>query len=259
MIAGLLFSAALRGKSIRVLLQHGFDAFERFVMPRFMRVWHGFAPEGPDPLPEHGPAMIIANHPCHADPGFLIAACQRKLHFLQASECYHVPGMRWFFRLVGCMPVRRGGQDIGAVRAALRSLKDGNVWCMFPEGEVCLAGGDEVGPFKTGSALLALRSGAPVYPAWIEEAPATRRMLLAWLWPSRGTRVIFGARVDLSQFADRPITRDLLHKVTDLLRQRIVTLSPKPWGMPAAPRGEPQDSLRGACGTPWGLTERCPP
>src|SRR5947209_13479108 len=102
-----------------------FDRFEQALMRLFTGIWHGCTWTGS--LPPSGPVVLIANHTSHADPGFLIAACRRRLHFLHARECYSVPVLRWIFALAGCIPVTRGKPDKEAGSAALQILADGGV------------------------------------------------------------------------------------------------------------------------------------
>jgi 1-acyl-sn-glycerol-3-phosphate acyltransferase len=203
-----------------------FDRLERVAMYSFARAWHGCARVDHDPLPRDGPAIVVANHPSHADPAFLMAACGRPLHFWQARECYEVPLLRRLFARAGCIPVTRGAADVGAVRAALACLAAGGVVAVFPEGEVNPRPDGPLQPARRGAALLALRSDAPVIPAWIEGGPRARTMLAAWLLPSRRVRVLFGPAVDLSAYRGRPVTRELLNEVTTLLMSRIEALRP---------------------------------
>src|SRR5262249_26365562 len=85
------------------------------------------------------------------------------------------------------------------------------------------AGKRRIGAGKSGIALLALRSGVPVYPAYIEDGPQTSNLLRAWLKPSR-VRVIFGAPLDLSRFQNRTADRRLLEEATAHIMQRIAQL-----------------------------------
>lgn len=201
-----------------------FDYLEQRTLYGFTRVWHRCSMPGPNTLPRTGPAILIANHSSHADPGFLIASSPRKLHFLQARECYEVFLLRRLFRLAGCIPIARDGHDVTGLRLALRRLAEGVVVCIFPEGEVCPAGRGRLAPGKPGVALLALRSRAPVIPALVTGGPQTTVMLWAWLWPSRGVRVTYGPPIDLSAYYGRRIDRKLLDEVTALLMQRIADL-----------------------------------
>jgi len=205
-----------------------FDGFELTMMRFFARLWHRCSSTGPDPLPAAGPAIIIANHPSHADPAFLLASCRRPICFLQARECYEVFLLRWLFDRVGCIPVARDGQDIAAVRQALRCLQEGKVLGIFPEGDLTPVAGFGTGEGKGGAALLALRSRAPVYPVWIAGGPRHGFMVRDWLWPSGGVRVHFGPPLDLTGYQGRPITHQLLKEVTELFMRHISQLRPPP-------------------------------
>src|SRR5947199_3331137 len=65
-----------------------------------------------------------------------------------------------------------------------------------------------------------------VFPAYIAGGPQGRPLLQAWLWPSRGVRVIYGQPVDLSVYRHRRLTRQVIQEVTALLMQRIGALRP---------------------------------
>jgi 1-acyl-sn-glycerol-3-phosphate acyltransferase len=190
----------------------------------FARLWHRCARRGPNLLPKRGAALLIANHPTHADPAFLTAACRRWVHFLQAREYYDVPFLRPLFHLWGCIPVSRGHPDPACIRAALECLRRGAVVGLFPEGELSPPGSGRLRRGHTGAALLALRSGAPVIPAYIAGAPPPRGVVADWLWPAGGVRVVFGPPIDLSAYRGRPITHALLRAVTDLLMRHITGL-----------------------------------
>jgi 1-acyl-sn-glycerol-3-phosphate acyltransferase len=205
-----------------------FDRFALIAMYAFARAWHGCARVEHDPVPPEGPAILVANHGSHADPAFLMAACTRPLHLWQARECYEVPVLRRLFARVGCIPLARGTADVGAIRAALDCLSSGQVVAVFPEGEVSPTWRGPMRPAKRGAALLALRSGAPVIPAWIEGGPRSRNLIAAWLLPSREVRVVFGPPIDLSAYRGRPLTRTLVDEATAVVASRIAALRPAP-------------------------------
>jgi 1-acyl-sn-glycerol-3-phosphate acyltransferase len=62
--------------------------------------------------------------------------------------------------------VRRDGADAGALRTALRILQEGGVLLMFPEGTRGPEG--TLRAPKPGAAMLAVLSGAPVVPVFVE-------------------------------------------------------------------------------------------
>jgi processive 1,2-diacylglycerol beta-glucosyltransferase len=218
--------------------QDWFDLLELEALHLFARVWHRCAGNGPSPLPEKGPVIVIANHPNHADPAFLAATSGRPLRFLHAGEYYDVPVLRRLFARAGCIPVARDGGDAGAVRRSLRLLQEGAALCIFPEGEISGVERRPIGKLgrngrlarggaRCGAAYLALRSRAPVYPAYIDGGPQRHHLLNDWLVPSPGVQVCYGPPIDLSRYFDRPIDQELLREVTDLFMQCIAELRPE--------------------------------
>jgi 1-acyl-sn-glycerol-3-phosphate acyltransferase len=201
-----------------------------FLVPNILyvyaRLWHRCRRCGPNPLPAHGPALVIANHPCHADAAFLMAGCRRWIHFLQARENYDIFFLRFFFRLFGCIPILRDRPDPRAMRAALTALRHGAVIGVFPEADITPDGGYALQPGKPGAGWLALRSRVPVVPAFIADRPPMRGTVADWVRPAHGVRVFFGPPVDLSAHYGEPITHDLLRAVTDRLMQGIALLRP---------------------------------
>jgi 1-acyl-sn-glycerol-3-phosphate acyltransferase len=189
----------------------------------YARIWLGCRRVGPNRLPARGPALVIANHPTHADAAILVGGCRRWIRFIQAREYFDVFLLRPFFRLLGCIPVSRGEADPSGIRAALKHLRRGDVVGLFPEGDLTPAQSHRQLRGQTGAALLALRGRVPVIPAFIV-APPGRGVVLDWVRPAHGVRVSFGPPVELSPFYGRPITHARLRQVADLLMQRIADL-----------------------------------
>jgi 1-acyl-sn-glycerol-3-phosphate acyltransferase len=206
----------------------------RGLLSAYVRLWHRWQSNGPAPLPATGPAILFSNHTCSTDPAFLTVGSPRPLSFLIAREFYLLPIVRRLCDYIHCVPVTRNGKDVTAARVALRRLKEGHVLCIFPEGGLSTAG-RRFRPGKPGVALLALRSRVPIFPAYIAGGPQVSDVLPAWLWPSRGVRVIFGPAVDLSAYYGLPIDRKLLEEVTVLLMRCVMALRPKA----GSPKGGP--------------------
>jgi 1-acyl-sn-glycerol-3-phosphate acyltransferase len=202
-----------------------FDWLTLRTMRGFARVWHRSDSNGPAPLPATGPAIIVANHPTHADPCFLLAASPRPMHFLHAQEYCNVPILRHLFRWIGCIPVARNGHDLVVFRTALDCLASGEILCIFPEGDISPAGGGFRRP-KRGAAFLALESRVPVIPARISGTAPVRGIAADWLVPSHGVHVAFGGPIDLSPYYHQPIRSRLLTEVSKVLMKRIAELPP---------------------------------
>ena len=133
---------------------------------RFAYHYHRFT-YTPLPLPNESGAIVVSNHVSGLDPILLIAASPRPLRFLIAREQYERFGLRWIFRMAGCIPVERDKRPEQAMRAALRALKDGEVVALFPHGKIHLDTDPPV-KIKGGAIRLAQLSGCPVFPARIE-------------------------------------------------------------------------------------------
>ena len=73
--------------------------------------------------------------------------------------------LNWFFRKINGFPVDREKGDIGAVKTAIEILNSNRVMAMFPEGTRSKTG--ELGDFKRGAAVIALRANAPIVPVKI--------------------------------------------------------------------------------------------
>jgi 1-acyl-sn-glycerol-3-phosphate acyltransferase len=163
----------------------------------YCTLWHELRTEGYAPLPESGPALLIANHTCGIDHVLLQAASRRLLGFMIAREYYESRWLRWICSYIGCIPVNRDGRDLAAIRAALRALGEGRVLPIFPEGRIVPASGRRLGEIRPGSAYIAIRAGVPVVPAYIIGTPTTDEILESLATPSRA-RIVFGEPIDLS-------------------------------------------------------------
>jgi 1-acyl-sn-glycerol-3-phosphate acyltransferase len=185
------------------------------------------------PLPEEGPALILANHRSPVDPLMIWmnhhldyrTGLVRPISFLMAREYYHVRGIQWICEANQSIPVDRDGQDMGGAREALARLKRGDLVGVFPEGRI--HEGPGMGPWSPGIAWLALRSQVPVLPVWIAGTLPPVTMVYPFRTPTR-VRVTFGDPIDLSAYRGRRITQPLLREVTDLLMRRVGELGGLP-------------------------------
>lgn len=124
--------------------------------------------EGLADLPRSGPLIVVANHLSNADPplvvGWLTPALGRPMHIL-AKESLFVGPVGALLRSQGVTPVRAGGSDMEAFRAARSVLERGEVLCIFPEGTRSRSGVLQAA--KPGVAMLAARADAPILPVGI--------------------------------------------------------------------------------------------
>lgn len=123
----------------------------------------GVRAEGAEHIPAEGPVIIAGSHTSGLDPLVLaqVVPSGRYIQYMAKKELFKNPVLAWLIRSFGTFPVDREGNDVGAIRSALRILQAGGTLGIFPQGT---RGGHDLQP---GTALIALRSKAPVVPTSI--------------------------------------------------------------------------------------------
>lgn len=162
----------------------------------FARCYHRVTVLEPPRLPRKGPAILVCNHTSGLDPVLIQSACRRLITWMMAKEYYDIKAIGWVFRTVEAIPVERSGRDLSSTRQALRALADGRVLGIFPEGKIETS--RELLPFQTGVAMMAIKTGVPVYPAYLDGTQRNKEMLRAIALPNRAT-LRFGPPVEFDR------------------------------------------------------------
>jgi 1-acyl-sn-glycerol-3-phosphate acyltransferase len=138
-------------------------------------------------------ALLVSNHPHYFDSMMIMGACPRPVRWLSMTEVSLGP-FSWFFRLIGAVPLRRGGKDSAATRTLIRLLREGEIIGAYPEGRIQTGAQSVVhgGPMGEGLFRLAALAGVPVIPCAVAGGEAFGKWH-AWL-PLRRTAwaVVFG-------------------------------------------------------------------
>lgn len=167
---------------------------------------------GREHIPE-GAAIICGNHTRMSDPFFMIYAfhLENQLRPMAKAEVMRLPVIGWLLKKAGVFGVDRGKADVGAIKHAMKLLKDGEKVLIFPEGTRHRDG--DAGDGKTGAAMLAVRTGVPLVPVYI---PAEKK------WFGRTTVVI--GEPYYPQVAGRKGTPEEYRAIADDLMSRIQDL-----------------------------------
>ncbi len=185
-----------------------------------VRIYLRFRRFGKERVPRGSSCIVVANHTSYLDAAVLGAACPRPLHFLISSEIYGMLRMRWFYYMMGSIPVRTEQSDARAMRRALQALRSGEAVAIFPEGQRMQDG--RLGEGKLGVAFLAWRSGAPVIPAAI--VGAHEAMPVGTMIPRPlPVQVRFGEALRFPETAGRP-EKETLVRFADEVMQAISVL-----------------------------------
>ena len=182
------------------------------------RLYHRTYAGAPQRLARRGAAILVCNHISGLDPVMIQSVCARAIVWMMAREYYEIPALKWFFRTIEAIPVDRSGRDLTATRAALRTLAEGRVLGVFPEGRIEKT--RELIPFQTGVAMMAIKTGVPVYPAYINGTQRGMSMVRAFLTPSEAT-LSFGPPV---QFERGSTSKEALDAATRRIQEAVEKL-----------------------------------
>ncbi len=117
--------------------------------------------EGLENIPQEGPVILASDHISWFDIPLISLRVPRITHYMAKIELFGIPVLGGLLRLLGAFPVRRGEGDREALRTSQRVLQEGELLVIFPEGH---RSGGHLIEGKSGTALIALRAGAPVIP-----------------------------------------------------------------------------------------------
>ena len=165
-----------------------------------------------------GPLIIIGNHYSIWDVVPAAMATDRAIHFMAKDELGKVKIGNWnigdaALNWLQCIPVKRHGSDVQAVKTCLRYLKNGEVVNIFPEGTRNHSY-DEFLPFKGGAAALAIKTHAPIVPVIeVERIRLFHRV-----------DVIYGDPIYLTKYYGKRLTADEIEKVDEWLRSVMMNM-----------------------------------
>ncbi|WP_457637618.1 lysophospholipid acyltransferase family protein [Oceanithermus sp.] len=168
---------------------------------------------GREKVPLEGPVIIAANHLSWLDPPAIGLVLPRPISYIARADLFDNRFLGWLLPRLYVIPVERGSGDLAAVKAAIRTLRNGMAFGIFPEGTRSRSG--KLQPFKTGTAAIAIRTGAPVLPVAVIGSDK--------IWPPGGKihlgrklKIVFGDPIDLSRYAgklDKPHLEDATREI----------------------------------------------
>ncbi|MFP4019988.1 MAG: lysophospholipid acyltransferase family protein [Halanaerobium sp.] len=183
-------------QSIRLLLLAIFKIFFR------IRV------NGKNNLPDKGGVIVMSNHISAFDPPLLAAVLPRPVRFMAKKELFENPFMRFVLFLADAFPVDRSKNDITAVKKSLSVLKDEEVLGLFPEGTRRPEG--KLGNPKSGSVMLAVKSGVPILPIGIKNVKNEGRITIN-----------IGKTFTLDQFAKKRLSKKERKEAAQFIKEKI--------------------------------------
>jgi 1-acyl-sn-glycerol-3-phosphate acyltransferase len=114
-----------------------------------------------------GAFLIAANHQTYIDPVWICLPMRRRMRFMAYDEAFEWRLIGRLITYLGSFPVSPDvGDSLKAMKEALRTLRDGAVLTVFPEGGREFADGEML-EFKEGAVRIALQARVPILPVTI--------------------------------------------------------------------------------------------
>jgi 1-acyl-sn-glycerol-3-phosphate acyltransferase len=179
-------------------------------------------------IPRQGPVIFAANHTTGLDPLLIQTPYTRMITWVMLTT-YQFRFLGFIWGIIRPIALPPHGSELTQIREILRRLQAGEAVGLFPEGGL-QRDRRELQSFAPGIAMIAVRSGAPIVPVWIDGTPRKRNMIWHFLCPSHST-IVFGRPY-------KPDTQQPYPQIAEDLRRRMLELSqqvPDGFANPPAP------------------------
>lgn len=198
-----------------------FYRFAKLVIGLMLLVWTRREVVGLKNVPRRGPVILASNHVNLLDPPLLAVVLPRRIVYMGKIELWKTPIIGSLYGLVGFIPVRRFEGDLAALRKAEKALQQKQVLGMFPEGTRSRKPG--LGKGQPGTAIIALRTGAPIVPVAVSgtEGVAVPRSFFR----ITRVRVVFGKPFELPK--GHRLNTELVEQCTERIMKEIALLLPE--------------------------------
>ncbi len=177
-------------------------------------------------IPRDQGVVLVSNHRCPFDPGFIALAVDRIMRWMVAKEYCDHSLMGPFLRAFDVIPTTRGGHDTAATKMIVRYAQEGEIVGIFPEGRINNTDRFML-PGRPGVAMIALKARVPVVPCYIEGQPYDGTTLGCLLMPAK-VRLKIGRPIDLSPYYGRENEREVLEELTRRFLCEIAKLAGRP-------------------------------
>ncbi len=135
-------------------------------------LWLGLRIKHRHLIPEHGPAIVVANHNSHMDVFALLSLfslrTQQQVHPVAAADYFlRNRWLAWFtLNILNIIPVTRNGEDSDPLAGCEQALRQNKILILFPEGSRGEPG--VLSPLKSGIWHLLQRvPESTIIPVWL--------------------------------------------------------------------------------------------
>ena len=186
----------------------------RAIIEPFARLFLRIKVTGKENIPQGGGYIVCPNHISMADV-FALTVFRCHIRYMGKEELFKVPVLGLLFKALGAFAVQRGKGDMNAIDEACEILQKGGVFGIFPEGTRAKDG--KPGKAKTGTALIQIKTKAPILPVSIRYSTGKFK-------PFCKTYIHIGKVIDYKEPAEGESLRSELRRITENLMGEINTL-----------------------------------
>ena len=152
----------------------------RFIAWLLVKALYRVDARGLEHVPEHGAAVVVANHVSFVDAIVLMGMSPRPIRFVMDHQIFKVPVLSFVFRTSRAIPIAPRKEDPALMERAFEDVRvalgAGDLVGIFPEGGITRDG--RLAPFRPGITRILEASPVPVVP-----------MAITGLWGSYFSRV----------------------------------------------------------------------
>ena len=184
----------------------------RIVFP-ILRLFYRMKVRGLENLPKDENYIIVSNHLGMIDCFAIATMYKQKIYFMAKKELFDKKLKAKFIRWLGGIPVDREKLDITTIKECFKTIKNGDILVVFPEGtrnrrvdEVDLL------PLKGGANLIAFKTGVKVVPVGMAKKYKVFRKNYMYI----------GEAYDYSEYQGQKLSAELSDKLTEDMRERLL-------------------------------------
>ena len=159
-------------------------------------------------LLQEPPFVLIANHRHALDPiAMAMGIPKKQIVFLAKKELGKTPFTQNIMTRLHCILVDRHNVDMEAMRACMKAIRMKKILLIFPEGTRHHEG--EMEQIETGTALIAMRSKAPVIPIYFDRKLSLFRL----------TNLYVGDPIPYNDLLSEGINADTCERMNERMRE----------------------------------------
>ena len=166
------------------------DSLIRFTVVLLPRLIYRLTVIGRESVPREGAALLVPNHVSFVDGLLLMASLDRPIRFVVDARYAEYPLLRPLMKAMRVIPIASGEGPrviLRALRDAGAALDNGEIVCIFPEGQITRTG--TLLPFRRGFERIVKGRQVPVIPVHLDRVWGSifsfERGRFVTKWPER--------------------------------------------------------------------------